>query len=176
MKRPLIIERPDLQDWQQKAVFGALTAVFWVIWVFLWMPLITLIGWFFFGYQFHLEMVELNGYARFLNVLVVYAIVIGSMGGGLMLWALYNDIRFRGIDRRKTISAPSTDEMGDWAKHPASLLAQWQNCAVVTVHHNPDGSIESVVPALNARNISAVANQAQQRPVLVPVPANAAKG
>jgi biofilm PGA synthesis protein PgaD len=158
MKKPLIIERPDLQDWRQKAMYGALTAVFWAIWVFLWLPLITLVGWLFFGYRFQVEMFQFNGYERFLNVLVVYAIVIGVMTGGLMLWALYNNIRFRGSDRRKLTAAPSNVEMGQWAKHPATLLTQWQECSVVTVHHDKEGNIALVEPALNARNFSAVGN------------------
>ena len=165
MKKPLIIDRPDLQDWQQKAVYGALTAVFWAIWVFLWLPLITLAGWLFFGYRFQIEMFQFNGYERFVNVLVVYAIVIGVMTGGLMLWALYNNIRFRGVDRRKLTAAPSNTEMGTWAKHPATLLTQWQECSVVTVHHDKDGNIELVEPALNARNFSAVGSTVSVAPV-----------
>ena len=168
MKQPLIIERPDLQSWRQKALYGTLTVLFWVLWVFLWLPLITLAGWLFFGYRFQVEMIQLNGYERFLNVLVVYAIVICAMGGGLIIWALYNHFRFRGSDRRKTTSAPSNAEMGDWAKQPASLLAQWQDCSVVVVHHDKDGNIDRVEPALNARNISAVEKLAQ-RPALTRV-------
>ncbi|APW36910.1 poly-beta-1,6-N-acetyl-D-glucosamine biosynthesis protein PgaD [Rhodoferax koreense] len=166
MKTPLIIERPDLQAWQQKALFSALTAAFWIAWVFLWLPLVTLGGWLFFGYQFRFHMVELNGYARFLNVLMVYAIVIAVMGGALMLWAVYNHIRFRGVDRRKETPPPTDHEMGDWARHPVEVMAQWREFSVMTVHHDAQGSICRVEPALNLRNIEAATKPTDNRRLL----------
>ena len=162
MKKPLIIERPDLQAWQQKAVFGALTAAFWVAWVFLWLPLITLLGWLFFGQRFRLHMIELNGYQHFLNVLAAYALVIAAMSGGLILWAMYNHFRFRGVDRRKEVSAPSNAEMGHWAQHPESVVARWREYAVMTVHHDPKGGIERVDYALNPRNFPAAPKSANE--------------
>lgn len=160
MKKPLIIDRPDLQAWQQKALFGALTAAFWVVWVFLWLPLITLLGWLFFGYQFRFHMIELNGYPRFMSVLSVYLIVIAVMGGALMIWATYNHLRFRGIDRRKQTPAPTETEIGKWANHPAEVMAQWRECAVMTVHHDAQGGIDRVEPKLNLRNIEAASKSA----------------
>lgn len=145
--RELIIERPDLQDWQQKAVFGVLTAVFWVIWVFLWLPLITLLGWLFFGYQFQVAMIDLEGYKRFLSVLVIYAIVIAAMGGSLMLWAKYNHLRFRGMDRRKDGVAPSTADLAMLQSISENEIEEWQSSSTVTVHHDDAGRIIRVVPA-----------------------------
>lgn len=58
MTRHLIIDRPDLQSWRQRAVFGSLTVMFWMLWLLLWLPLITLLGWLFFGFQVNLQMVD----------------------------------------------------------------------------------------------------------------------
>lgn len=166
MTTQLIIERPELQAWQQKAVFGVLTAAFWVAWFFLWLPLITLIGWFFFGYQFHFYMIKLEGYAEFLNVLAIYALVIVGMGGSLILWAMYNHARFRGMDRRKHAPTPSNAEIGAWAKQPAHVITHWQNCNVVTVHHDEKGAIERVEPAMQVFSEGAPATEKAPGPAL----------
>lgn len=146
MKTPLIIERPDLQAWQQKAVFGVMTAVFWVAWFYLWLPLVTLFGWLFFGYQFQFHMIRLEGYEGFLNLLAVYALVIIGMGGALIGWAIYNDFRFRGMDRRKPSAPPSDPQLGEFLDHPALFFEQWRSYGIVTVHHDSQGRIVRVDP------------------------------
>lgn len=144
MKNPLIIDRPDLQAWEQKALFGALTAAFWVLWVFLWLPLVTLLGWLFFGYQFQFHIIELDGYRGFLNLLSVYALVILAMGGALILWAKYNHLRFRGMDRRKEIEPPTNDQLAILQHQTVQTIAQWQSYHVMTVHHDTHGVIMKV--------------------------------
>nr|WP_315183089.1 poly-beta-1,6-N-acetyl-D-glucosamine biosynthesis protein PgaD [uncultured Albidiferax sp.] len=148
MKSPLIIDRPDLQAWQQKAMFGAITAAFWLAWVILWLPLITLLGWLFFGQRFQLQMIDLNGYKAFMNLLSVYCVVVGVMGGSLILWATYNHLRFRGIDRRRETDVPSDTAMGELINHPSTAINTWRNHAIVTVHHDEHGGIQNVVPTL----------------------------
>lgn len=146
MRSPLIIDRPDLQVWQQKAMFGALTAVFWMIWVFLWMPLITLLAWLFFGQRFQLHMFELDGYKAFGSLLLIYFLVICVMGGGLLLWATYNHRRFRGIDRRRHMEVPSSTAMGAHIKHPSSAIDTWRSYTIMTVDHDEHGGILKVKP------------------------------
>ncbi|MFZ4285940.1 poly-beta-1,6-N-acetyl-D-glucosamine biosynthesis protein PgaD [Variovorax sp. HJSM1_2] len=144
----LIIERPDLQDWQRKTVFSILTAAFWLAWILLWMPLITLAGWFFFGVQFNLQMFELHGATRFLNVLLLYLAVIVCLGGSLTLWALYNHYRFKGVDRRKETAAPTPNDLAQWTNHHAEKIGVWRELSNLTVHHDAKGRIERVTHAI----------------------------
>jgi len=155
MKSPLIIDRPDLQAWQQKAMFGALTAMFWMVWVFLWMPLITLLAWLFFGQRFQLHMFELDGYKTFMGLLAVYCLVICTMGGGLLLWAAYNYHRFRGIDRRRNTDVPSVSTLGDFIQHPSTEIDAWRSYSIMTVDHDIHGGIIQVrpLPLLQAKNV-----------------------
>ncbi|PZP97826.1 MAG: poly-beta-1,6-N-acetyl-D-glucosamine biosynthesis protein PgaD [Variovorax paradoxus] len=141
---PLIIERPDLQSGNQRAVFGVLTAVFWLLWVVLWLPLITVFGWVFFGYQFKFHMIDMEGYAGFLGVLGMYAVVILLLGGGLMAWAKYNHLRFRGVDRRKGFAAPTPADLAAIHGRLPEEVTQWQQMNIVTVHHDDEGRIARV--------------------------------
>ena len=154
MKSPLIIDRPDLQAWQQKAMFGALTAMFWMVWVFLWMPLITLLAWLFFGQRFQLHIFELDGYKSFMGLLAVYCLVICAMGGGLLLWATYNYRRFRGVDRRRNAVVPSTSALGDFIQHPSTAIDAWRSYSIMTVDHDDHGGITKVTPVFIVRALN----------------------
>lgn len=148
MKHPLIIDRPDLQAWEHKALFGALTAAFWVLWVFLWLPLVTLLGWLFFGYQFQFHMINLAGYQGFLDLLKIYALIILFMNGALIAWAKYNHLRFRGVDRRKEAAPTSLQELATLQGQTVQTILYWQSCQVMTVQHDSQGVIETVEPHL----------------------------
>lgn len=147
MSRHLIIDRPDLQTWRQRAVFGVLTATFWVAWFFLWLPAITMLGWLAFGYQFRLHMIDLEGYKGFLGLLAIYALIIAAMGGSLILWAKYNHVRFRGVDRRRDAPTPTLADSARWVGQPEIALAKWRTFDVMTVHHDEHGRIVRVEAA-----------------------------
>lgn len=146
MKTPLIIDRPDLQPWQQKAVFSVATVAFWLLWFWLWLPLVTLAGWLFFGNRFGLHMIALDGYKGFLGTLAVYGVVILCMGGSLLLWAKYNHLRFRDLERRKSAPVPTLGEMSALLGHSENAIATWRAASVVTVHHDAHGGIQRVHP------------------------------
>lgn len=142
----LIIDRPELQTWRQRAVFGALTAAFWVVWVLLWLPAITLLGWLAFGYQFRYHMIVLEGYRGFLGLVAIYGAVVVVFGGALILWAKYNHLRFRGMDRRKPFPVPSAGAVAQWFGQPERAIVQWRGYAVMTVEHDDQGHVVRVVP------------------------------
>lgn len=146
MKNPLIIDRPDLQAWEQKAFFGALTAAFWMLWVFLWLPLVTLLGWLFFGFRFQLHMINLDGYQGFLDLLKIYALIILVMNGALIAWAKYNHLRFRGMDRRKEVAPPSIGDLAMQQGQTLQTISDWQSYQVMTVQHDAQGVIKAVEP------------------------------
>lgn len=89
-------------------------------------------------------MIELDGYQGFLNLLTIYALVILAMGGALILWAKYNHLRFRGMDRRKEIEPPTNDQLAILQHQTVQTIAQWQSSRVMTVHHDTHGVILTV--------------------------------
>src|SRR5271157_5746235 len=96
----LIIDRPELQTARQRLLFGSMTLFFWVVWIYLWLPILALIGWslgFTIAYR---QMVILNGYVGLLHLMKYYLAVIFFLGTSLLGWAYYNFLRFRGVNRR----------------------------------------------------------------------------
>src|SRR6185295_4483331 len=93
LKSPLI-ERPDLQSPRQRTIYGALTLAFWAFWFYLWLPVLALLAWSLGVQQAFKYMVVLGGYRDVIHLLGIYAMIILLLGGGLVLWAIYNILRF----------------------------------------------------------------------------------
>ncbi len=100
-KNDLIIESPHLQTGLQKYTHAFLTFAFWLLWVYLWSPIITLIFWLLGFHQFYYHMVKLGGYVGLREQLLLYLVIILAIGFVQLTWAKYNQFRFRGKERRK---------------------------------------------------------------------------
>jgi biofilm PGA synthesis protein PgaD len=142
--RPLIIERPDLQSRPQRMVSAALTTVFWALWLYLWMPVVALLGWAFGFSRFYDEMVRREGYKPLAELLGWYGLSIGLLAGSLVCWALYNLLRFRGRERRTARPLVRVAQVAEGAGVDADTLLLWQRARVLSVTHDDDGRIESV--------------------------------
>ena len=105
MTRP-IIDRPDLQSYQQKYGQGLLTVLFWILFCFFMRPLIGMVGWVLGLELFADIMIEQGGYQALLELLGVYAGIIAAMGLALKSWALYNRYRYGRRERRLRQPAP----------------------------------------------------------------------
>lgn len=141
----LIIENPALQSTGQKVLYGTLTVVFWAIWIYLWLPLITLAGWSFGLFRFMDIMVVRDGLTALRGVLMFYLFVVAVMGGSLILWALYNRIRFSGRERRTSRrDEHSSPHIARALGKRESVVLIWQNQKTLRVSHHPDGRIALV--------------------------------
>lgn len=142
--RPLIIDRPDLQSTPQRVVSTGLTAFFWALWAYLWLPVFALLGWVFGVSRFYEEMVVERGGSALLDVLGWYAIAIALLAGSLLVWATYNLIRFRGGERRATRRVTTIEEVAAHAGLEPEALERWQQARVLRLRHDASGRIESV--------------------------------
>lgn len=141
-KPSLIIDRPDWVRPGEKLTALGVTLLFWGALLYLWQPLLSLLAW---GLNIHLfynHMIVMGGYQAFLNLLLFYSIVIGTLGGGLILWARINQWRFRGKNRRR--GAFFTDEAQlcqEFAVDRAEL-ANLRSARKLTIKLTPEGRFE----------------------------------
>ena len=143
LKSPLI-ERSDLQTPQQRSLYGVLTLAFWAFWFYLWLPVLALLAWSLGIQQAFKYMVVFGGYHDVLRLIGMYSLVILLLGGGLVLWAVYNIVRFRGIERRTDPLPVTPAEIGrEFGQDPTAVI-RWQSEQRLCVTHDLLGRIAHV--------------------------------
>ncbi|MCD2450647.1 poly-beta-1,6-N-acetyl-D-glucosamine biosynthesis protein PgaD [Methylicorpusculum oleiharenae] len=139
--RPLIIDSPNLQSLKQKYLSTLLTFVFWVIWLYLWMPLITLIGWWTGIDLFYVHMIKLNGNQLLYQDLFFFLKGISLLGSTLAIWALYNYFRFRKVDRRTALPPVKNEQLSAFFGIEKDNLHNLQDTKYISVYFDQDGQI-----------------------------------
>ena len=154
LKSPLI-ERSDLQTSRQRTLYGVLTLGFWAFWIYLWVPLLALLAWALGVDQAYKFMVVQGGYHAVLKILGIYGLIILLLGGALVLWAVYNILRFGGVENRTAALPVTPAEIGrHFGQDPASVM-QWQYEQRLYVTHDPKGGIASVEALSNGAPVPA---------------------
>jgi len=141
VKNNFIIDTPKLQTLQLKYTSTLLTLVFWIVWFYLWVPLITLAGWWFQIRFFQQEMIMTDGFDAFLDVLPTFIGVTFALTGTLGLWALYNYKRFKGIDRRKPLPSVVKEDLIELLPITKNDLNAIQSNKISTVTISEKGAI-----------------------------------
>ncbi|MEM7252109.1 MAG: poly-beta-1,6-N-acetyl-D-glucosamine biosynthesis protein PgaD [Pseudomonadota bacterium] len=141
----LVIDRPDRQSLGQRYGHLALTVMFWAIWLYLWLPLITLVMWGLGIHRFYDRMVFLEGYRVFLENIVLYQSVIVAIGVIYIGWALWNNLRFKDIERRKATPLIDDHEMTDFFAISQHDLVALRSASSATIVHNRNGAISRIV-------------------------------
>jgi biofilm PGA synthesis protein PgaD len=144
MSTTLIIDRPSLIPPHKRILFGVATLAIWSLWLYLWLPLTTLIGWVIGGFIGYQQMVVLDGYADLIRLLSWYALIVLLMGGALVIWATYNLLRFRGKERRIPLQDVSVKTYGLYFGVAADDLIAWRQTKILAVHHSEEGSLQHV--------------------------------
>ncbi|MGH8595864.1 MAG: poly-beta-1,6-N-acetyl-D-glucosamine biosynthesis protein PgaD [Gammaproteobacteria bacterium] len=143
-----IIERPELQTLVQRYSSAWLTLIFWVLYLYLWTPLITLIAWVLqVGLARH-EMVELQGYLLLIDRMSGYGIVILGIFVSLIGWAEYNYQRFRSVDRRNTPGPVTKQDLARYFEVPLPIVDAWQQAKTLNIYLDENGR---VVPSSTVR-------------------------
>jgi biofilm PGA synthesis protein PgaD len=140
---PSFIDRPDLQSYGQRTVSSVLAVVGWTCWLYLILPLLTLIAWIG-GYHRVNQYVVLNkdGFLEQINILGPVVLILVVL---LLVWATYNLIRFRDVARR---NAPQNTTVGEMAEHfhvDEKLITRAQEHQVVIFYFDEHGAITNIV-------------------------------
>lgn len=145
----LIIDRPELQPRGQRLIFGLLTVALWTFYVYLLLPVGTLLAWWL-GYAALYEaMIAKNGWEMLRELLGLYAGIIAFIGLAQILWAVGNWLRFSGNRdrRRERAAAVHTDFVQSVFMTDTSEFPAWQDAKRLTVHlHHTLPRIVAVVP------------------------------
>jgi len=134
----IVIDRPDLQTPTMRALFNALTVVMWSFYLYLLLPLATLLAWWIGFSAVYEEMVMRRGWESLVQLLGWYSLVILLIAMAQVGWAMLNWVRFRGKRDRRRLR----ERQVDMAIEHMFLMdtgdrAAWQDARRMVVHHHP---------------------------------------
>ncbi len=130
----LIISRPDLKSRALLFGEGILTVLFWGFWVYLWLPLISVIAWLLGFRILYIHMVELGGFDGFLQQLDTFSIGIGLLSGSLALWSLYNLKRYGSYNRRNKVEWTDMEKLAADFSLTTREVSEIQQAKIVSFH------------------------------------------
>ena len=133
------IDVPELLTRSERTRDTVFTAVMWAVYLYLWVPLLSLAAWWF-GVELAYDvLVRSGGAATVWPALLGYLTVIGVIVLIVIVWSWTNLARFRGAPRRKAARGVTDEEMGAWfGVEPATLQALRAN-KIAAVDFDADG-------------------------------------
>ena len=149
MKRaqsPLIIYHPERQSGAQRTLFGALTFTIWLLWFYLWLPLITAVLW---AVGVRTAYIQVFAGARGVGLESVGVVTLISIVL-VCYWANYNRIRYAESTRRRRAETVSKAIIGEkfGVTNPATmalLLIQRR----LKLYFDESGQLTGVEPMTN---------------------------
>lgn len=134
-----MIDSPELLTRWQKARDTFVTAFMWGIYVYLWVPLASLLAWVA-GVEFAYDvMVRAGGAQSLAEVGVWYAVIIGVILFVVTVWSTVNRLRFRGRERRGSAACPSDAELATYFGVTRAELERLRGERIVRVDVDADG-------------------------------------
>ncbi len=144
MSRDLLINEPQLQSLQHKLGDTVLTAAMWGIYLYLWLPLVSLVAWLFGIQLFYHELIEAGGYLELLDKVALYATVIPAIFVVIISWSLSNQRRFRGQERRNEVSEISPAEMTAFFDVTTGEFERLRAASRIVIAIDENGRIEHI--------------------------------
>lgn len=142
-EHPDIIYRPDLLPPRHRVMFSGITLVAWGIWVYLFLPLLSVLAWWLGVEIFASYMLDPTDRGYFVT-LTFYLIVIAGAGLIIVSWSRYNQLRFRGQDRRAHTPPVSPEMVQARFRVDAQTLEQIHASKVMVFDLDKDGVIREV--------------------------------
>lgn len=140
---PEYIDRPDLQRNAQRGVFGAISLLFWLVWIYLLIPLLSVFAWLFGYYRF--DQYILNDLQPdLINQLWFLAVLVLIMNVVLLLWASYNWWRFSGNDRRQHVQRVSKAQISHFYELSEEAYSLAQRQQISTFFYDDVGKITNI--------------------------------
>ncbi|WP_445115371.1 poly-beta-1,6-N-acetyl-D-glucosamine biosynthesis protein PgaD [Acinetobacter sp. WZC-1] len=138
LELPEYIDQPDYI--RKKGTGYGLIAIGWLAWMWLFLPLLTAVFWWFQGKTIYQQMVIQAGPNSPLS-LVNMAVMIAVFISLLLLWASYNWIRFSGNERRKAPQDLSKQQLAESFKVGIQDIQIMHTAKRVTLYYDDQGKL-----------------------------------
>lgn len=138
------IHAPHLVSRRRRAGDAAVTLFMWLVYSYLWAPLISLIAWLL-GAEFAYDvMIRSGGIHGLKNALTSYTIMVGVIVGVVSAWSYINQRRFRGMDRRNAAPIATDEDLADFFALDRTRIAKLRSARIARVGLDEQGRIEQI--------------------------------
>ena len=138
---PEYIDRPEYV--RNKSMGYSLQIAGWFIFMWLFMPLLTMFFWWVEGKTIYQQMViqaAPDSQLSLMNMIIMIAIFTGA----LLLWATYNWIRFYNRERRSTPLAIGEQQLASSFKVNKTDILNMQQAKNLTLYYDNQGNLEFI--------------------------------
>jgi biofilm PGA synthesis protein PgaD len=140
----LHIDTPHLLSRRRRLSDAVVTGLMWILYSYLWAPLISLVAWLL-GFEFAYDvMVRAGGIHTLKEALWWYGIVVACILLIVAAWSMINRRRFGGNDRRQSGTLVGDDELSEFFELDHETLRCMQSAHTMRVSLCEDGRVEQV--------------------------------
>lgn len=100
----------------------------------------TIMAWEVFGEERH----DLPAALAILKTMKNYMLIIISLGSALISWAIYNQARFRGNERRKAAPMVAVEDVARFYSLNPEDVVRWREARIMVMHHDARGVLVGV--------------------------------
>jgi len=136
-----IIDRPDLQSMTQKYGFGSLTLLLWVAYLYLWIPLVSVMAWVIGVHLFHHHVIERGGLRQLALDLRQYGVVVCVMVAVYLAWAVSNYLRFRHTRRLGNAPEVTRAMLAGHFNVEEAEVERLQSLRICEMSHDEQGNV-----------------------------------
>lgn len=142
--KDVLIDAPQLVSRRRRITDKVATAMMWIIYSYLWAPLISLVAWLL-GFEFAYDvMVRAGGAEGLLDILIFYGVVLICIVIVVASWSWVNRYRFSGQDRRQSGVETADHQIAERFNLEEEVLQKIRGSLIAKVSISPSGRIENV--------------------------------
>lgn len=137
---PEYIDKPEYV--RNKSVGYGLLFAGWALWIWLFLPALTIVFWWFEGNVIYQQLVLVEQQASTGLSLLNMAFIISALILTLLIWASYNWARFSGPDRRKSPAPLTNEQLAMSFKLSVTDIEALHKSNNITLYYHDDGLLE----------------------------------
>lgn len=140
----VLIDSPQLLSRRHRVADTLITGFMWLVYSYLWAPLISLVAWLL-GFEFAYDvMVRAGGFETLKEVIRFYLIVVAIIFVVVAGWSTINRRRFARHDRRQTIDSVPDTEIAAYFGIRGEQLTLLRESRISQIGVNEEGQIVSI--------------------------------
>ncbi len=147
--RNMHFELPERLSKKDRARDAVITALLWAIYLYLWVPLVSLLAWGL-GFEFAYDvMIRAGGAKDLIETVLRYTVAISFIFAAFTIWSVSNRLRFQNLKRRGRREPVSIDAIAEYFRVSPYEANEIRNQRIVHLDVDSTGRPEIVATGMN---------------------------